>query len=859
MSKCRCDEVEIQISEMILGEVSEETVKKVHEHIAECESCMGFYLSMVETFDDEVDAKEVTGLSQAQRMQIFAEAKRIDAIKKMTDKPPVKKFPWSVILSCAAAVCVSAVIVLPELLTRGEVHVLQEAAGEDLLKAKENEPLSEKSVDAAELNEEVKSRSRGMVLPKIEEGKPPRLKRESSVRLDTRAAERITTGESTVPEFSKSFTGTIPGNGGIRNELKSNSKEDFKYSSDSNGRSGKKELEGTAVPEKLTKTRESEDSKDMDGEVSLGNDGFVDALPPPVFKDKPASGEGLKGGQSLGDPFADDVGLEDISDEVPSTYDDSTTETVSDSVISPFISPAPSVRGGGSAEGRASGGERLGRSISGKEEDGKNLKDNADSMPEDKGLNLLVDSDEELRVVEEEGDKLLAEKKQKPVAKQIPRRQMQETANQPQSTFSIDVDTAGYQIAKTQIANNMRPDVNVLRAEEFINYHNYNYETPNKETFNIQADMTVSPFHKGSNILRVGIQGRRPGGDVRARNNFMFIVDTSGSMADEGRLPLAKKVIPMIVDNMQSGDAISLIAGGLTPRLVLDNVDVSEKDRINREVNSLNAVGATNLEQNLIQGYHLAAMNIAPNTYNRIVLLSDGVANLGEVSAQNILKNLKESKDKGIGLTVVGMGTGDYNDNFLEQLANKGDGNYVFVDDGEEAQKTFENNFAQTFHTIANNVKIQVDFDPKQVARYRLLGYENRRLKNKDFRDDSVDAGEVGSGQSVTAIYEIELTQENSGQPMAMVNMRYKDARDNEMKEQQLKVENRLVSKEFNDSPASLRLAFLSGKYAEVLQQGGNDEGISIEDLLKYMRPLAAELSADPNVQEMLQLMNKSR
>ena len=768
MNKCKCDEIEIQISEMILGEVSKETSEKVHEHIAECESCMGFYLSMAETFDDENDAVKVDGLTQTQKMKIFTEAKAIDTIKNFPAKPPVKKFPWMIVLTSAAAVCISGVIILPTLSSaRSSVKNTYEESQEHSKLFQKKESKAVVSVDEEILSEAELA---------IEEPLPSQ-------------------------------------------ELRMRSKKQQNFL-----------------------RLESDIDKIIEIKDSVGSDSPV--LTTVVMENVET----------------DDAALEDFSDEAPSTDDNSLREIVSDVVVSTSAFASPNVYGGRSAAGRASEVDGYKGPVPVKKEDSKDSIDYVYNELAQKGLNLLVDSDEELQKTEEKRDDLLAKKSKRLVADNPIRHQMQNTIEQPQSTFSIDVDTAGYQIAKSQIVNNLQPDASVLRAEEFINYQNYNYQAPKRETFNIEADMTVSPFHKGSNILRVGIQGRRPGGDVKAlQNNFMFIVDTSGSMADDGRLPLAKKVIPMIVNNMQPGDKVSLIAGGLTPRMVLENVDASEKDRINREVESLNAVGATNLEANLIEGYQQVAMNVAPNTYNRVVLMSDGVANLGEVSANNILKNLEESKEKGIGLTVVGMGSGEYNDNFLEQLANNGDGNYVYIEDGVEAQKTFEENFAQTFHTIANNVKIQVDFDPQQVTRYRLLGYENRRLKNEDFRNDKVDAGEVGSGQSVTAIYEVELAQQQTAQPMAVINMRYKDVRDNQMKEQQLKFKNRLVSNEFNQAPASLRLAFLAGKYAEVLKSGGSDEGVTIKDLLKYMRPLAAELNNDPNVQEMLQLMNKSK
>ena len=437
-------------------------------------------------------------------------------------------------------------------------------------------------------------------------------------------------------------------------------------------------------------------------------------------------------------------------------------------------------------------------------------------------------------------------------------RPMLSTQEKPMSTFSIDVDTASYQMAKQVIQKGSRPDPLSIRAEEFINSFDYKYIAPKNKAFHVQSEVVNSPFHRGSKIMKIGVQGKRPGGDHRAASHFCFIVDTSGSMADESRLPMVKKVLPMIVNQMSPGDKVSLVSCGLNSRLELDYVDVKNADLVTRRIQSLNAVGATNLEASLIDGYGQILKHTKKGTYSRVILFSDGVANLGEKNADNILQTLSHAKAKGAGITVIGMGEEEYNDNFLETLADKGDGNYVFIGNNKEARKTFEEKFAATFHTIAYNVKIQVEFDPDQVSKYRLLGYENRRLKNKDFRNDKVDAGEVGSGQSVTAIYELEMTGRPSAKPMAEVRLRYRDAVDNKMHEFATPVLQKSYNIDFINSSAATRLSLLSGKFAEVLRDGGTSEGITANDLLKYARPLASEMNV-PEVFELLNLIEKSR
>ena len=438
------------------------------------------------------------------------------------------------------------------------------------------------------------------------------------------------------------------------------------------------------------------------------------------------------------------------------------------------------------------------------------------------------------------------------------KRPMLSTQTQPMSTFSIDVDTASYQRAKQMIQSGQRPEALSIRAEEFINSFDYKYEAPKDKAFAVHSEVVNSAFHRGSKIMKIGIQGKRPGGDHRAASHFCFIVDTSGSMADKNRLPMVKKVLPMIIKQMSPGDKISLISCGLNSRLELDHTDIQNAEHIAKRIESLNAVGATNLEASLLDGYRQILKHIKKGTYSRVILFSDGVANLGEQNAKNILEKIAYAKSEGVGISVIGMGEEEYNDNFLETLADNGDGNYVYIGNSKEAQKTFEEKFAATFHTIAYNVKIQVEFDPAQVSTYRLLGYENRRLKNQDFRNDKVDAGEVGSGQSVTAIYEIEMSGKPSSKPMAEVRLRYRDAVDSQMKEFSTPVLQNSYNVPFETSSEATRLAFISGKFAEVLRDGGSSEGITVESLLKYMRPLASE-SNNEDIKELMYLIEKSR
>ena len=424
----------------------------------------------------------------------------------------------------------------------------------------------------------------------------------------------------------------------------------------------------------------------------------------------------------------------------------------------------------------------------------------------------------------------------------------------PVSTFSIDVDTASYTAARKDIFNGNRPDPLSIRQEEFINYFDYKYQTPKHTTFAIYTDYSPSPFHKNKFILRIAIQGKRPGSDTRRPSAFTLVVDTSGSMAEPNRLPMVQRQLPQLLGQMRPQDRISVVSTDVKPRLVLDQVSIADKETIIQTVNRLRAKGGTNLEEGLITAYDHTERNYVGGAYNRVVLFSDGVANLGEINAENINKRVEDARKLGITFTAVGVGRGLYNDELLETLANKGDGNYIFVDNDNEAKRAFVDNFAANFNVIARDVKIQVEFNPKKVISYRLMGYDNRRLKKEDFRNDDVDAGEVGAGQSVTALYEVELAEGVSDE-LCEVRVRYKDPDTYKAHEFNRSCGIDTNYNQFSDADWSFRLASITSEFAEYLRYGSAAKGISPDDMLKELRPLVHELNADPTVTELQHLI----
>ncbi|MCJ8329832.1 MAG: von Willebrand factor type A domain-containing protein [Lentisphaeria bacterium] len=425
------------------------------------------------------------------------------------------------------------------------------------------------------------------------------------------------------------------------------------------------------------------------------------------------------------------------------------------------------------------------------------------------------------------------------------------------STFAIDVDTASYTAARSALLKNNRPDKSRIRAEEFVNYFDYHYSAPKDIAFDIHTEISKSPFSAKSELFRVAIQGKRPGSDTKRPSAFTFVIDTSGSMGAEKRLPLIKQMMPMILGKMKKTDRISLVVCGLESKILLDRVLVSKKAEIIKVINKLSASGATNLEASMLDSYKHASKNFVSGAYNRVILLSDGIANLGEGSAMKILKEVKGARDKGIALTVVGMGQSQYNDNFLETLANKGDGNYIFVDDLEEARAAFINNFSANFHLIARDVKIQLEFNPKTVIAWRQIGYENRQLKKEDFRNDKIDAGEVGAGQSVTAIYEIIRKDKSTG-VIADVRVRWKDAHTYKVTEINQIVKT-AEKRDFTKSTSNYQLAVLVSAFAEKLKEHPASSKYSYDELMKYLRPIVLEKKHDKAIAELLTLMQKAK
>jgi len=341
----------------------------------------------------------------------------------------------------------------------------------------------------------------------------------------------------------------------------------------------------------------------------------------------------------------------------------------------------------------------------------------------------------------------------------------------PVSTFSIDVDTASYSFVRASLARNMLPQPAAVRTEELVNYFPYAYATPESvnEPFRTTVSVFPSPWSAGRKIVHIGIKGYSLQAAARPRANLVFLIDTSGSMVTPNRLPLVKQSLAMLLDQLDANDRVAIVTYAGNAGTALEPTAVSEKTKILGVLQRLEAGGSTAGAEGIRQAYALAEQNFDPGGVNRVILATDGDFNVGITDKDELKGFIERQRTKGIFLSVLGFGMGNYNDALMQALAQNGNGAAAYIDTLNEARKVLVEEATTTLFPIAKDVKIQVEFNPATVAEYRLIGYETRLLNRDDFANDKVDAGDVGSGQSVTALYEIVP----AGGPRVTDDLRY--------------------------------------------------------------------------------------
>ncbi len=330
------------------------------------------------------------------------------------------------------------------------------------------------------------------------------------------------------------------------------------------------------------------------------------------------------------------------------------------------------------------------------------------------------------------------------------------TSRNPLSTFSIDVDRASYTNIRRFLNSGSLPPPEAIRLEEMVNYFTYNFSTPEgNEPFAVKMEYTQCPWNKKHDLVHIGIQGKKVRKEKMPPNNLVFLVDVSGSMDEPNKLPLVKSCLHMLVNQMRPEDKIALVVYAGAAGLVLSSTSGDNKNKISDAIDGLSAGGSTAGGEGILLAYAIARENFLKEGNNRVLLATDGDFNVGVSDDGELEKLIEDKRKEKVYLSVLGFGTGNYKDSKMEMLADKGNGNYAYIDNMLEGQKVLVNEMTGTLLTIAKDVKIQVEFNPDKVKKYRLLGYENRTLEDKDFNNDQKDAGELGAGNSVTALYEI--------------------------------------------------------------------------------------------------------
>jgi Ca-activated chloride channel family protein len=354
----------------------------------------------------------------------------------------------------------------------------------------------------------------------------------------------------------------------------------------------------------------------------------------------------------------------------------------------------------------------------------------------------------------------------------------EKTTLSPLSTFSIDVDKAGYSNVRRLINNGEVIAPDAVKIEEMINYFNYNYPQPtDQHPFSINTEVVKTPWHNDTQLVRIGLQGKTYKTEDLPTSNLTFLIDVSGSMSAQNKLPLLKSAFKLLVNQMRKKDKVSIVVYAGAAGVVLEPTAGDKKEKIMSALDNLSAGGSTAGGAGIELAYSLAERHFKKNGNNRVILATDGDFNVGASNDKAMEKLIEEKRKSGVFLSVLGFGYGNYKDSKLEILADKGNGNHAYIDTMQEAQKVFGKEFGGTLYTIAKDVKIQVEFNPKKVQAYRLIGYENRLLNDEDFIDDTIDAGELGSGHTVTALYELIPVGVKSNYIKGVADLKYTNAK----------------------------------------------------------------------------------
>jgi Ca-activated chloride channel family protein len=449
-------------------------------------------------------------------------------------------------------------------------------------------------------------------------------------------------------------------------------------------------------------------------------------------------------------------------------------------------------------------------------------------------------------------------------------------ANDPRSTFSIDVDTASYALVRRHLLDRgVLPPPGAVRIEELVNYFDYGYSEPGDgQAFAVQTELGAAPWAPSHRLLRIGIQGKNVASRAIPAANLVFLIDVSGSMEDENKLPLLRRSLELLVERLRPSDRVAMVVYAGKSGLVLPSTSGSEKSTIRTALRRLEAGGSTNGGEGIELAYREARSAFVDGGVNRVILATDGEFNVGITNESDLVDLIERLAKSGVFLSVLGFGDGNYNDSMLEKLADKGNGNYAYIDDVAEARKVLVEQASGTLVTIAKDVKIQIEFNPSEVESFRLVGYENRVLAHRDFNDDRKDAGDIGAGHRVTALYEIVPARSSSRAPdtdplkyqrapsapptgphgeLATVKLRYKEPERSTSKLVEVLV--RDDGGNFPSASRDFRFAAAVAEFGMLLRNSPHRGAASYDEVLE----LAGSASGDERRREFLRLVRAAQ
>ncbi len=431
------------------------------------------------------------------------------------------------------------------------------------------------------------------------------------------------------------------------------------------------------------------------------------------------------------------------------------------------------------------------------------------------------------------------------------------------SSFAVDVDTASYTMVRAYLARNEMPPPAAVRTEELINALPYGYPSPEKGPLAIYTEMCPAPFRSGLHLLRVGLQARRVHAADRTPADITLLIDVSGSMNARGKFDLVRQACRVLLDQLDRRDRVAVVAYNTRAWQVLGFSRASEAGPIMHAITALRPGGRTSVQAGLTEAYRLAREVYDSRRTSRVILFSDGVANTDSTRADGILASTRHWREKGTTLTTIGVGLGNYNDTLLEQLADKGDGNYHYVDTIEQVRRILGRRFTGISELVARDVKVQVEFDRKLVRRYRLMGYENRHLTDRQFRDRKADGGEMGAGDSVTALYAVELNRDpamvSDSTEVATVRVRYLKPNGSWTHTLQREVRARQIRAAFASASDDTRLAATAAHFAESLRDTYWSRRYGLRDVLTIGRAVRVNAERRQQLAELLGMIESAR